>query len=133
MRIRVPKRKRSDPTSPRVGIIYLVGEELFIDSTPLAQAGHYGDFKIHERSHIDFWAELMKIGKVPDTEYEEFPRARVAYDSKRNKFGLLADSCILSREKVLGKIFSQLFIPLKDAILGTDSHYRCFRCLNISC
>jgi len=35
--------------------------------------------KFHERSHIDYWAELVKRGKVPNTEYEEFPRGRVAY------------------------------------------------------
>jgi hypothetical protein len=132
MRFRLPKRKNADPTSPRVGIIYLVGGELLIESKPLAQAGHYGEFKIHERSHIDYWAELVQRGKVPNSEYEEFPRGRVAYHPKSGKFGLLADSCILSQEKVLGKIFSQLFIPLKDTVMGTDSHYRCFRCLGHS-
>ena len=132
MRFRLPKRKNSDPTAPKVGIIYLVGGDLLIDSTPLAEAGHYGEFRIHEPSHIDYWAELVKSQKVPDAEYEEFPRGRVAYHPKSNKFGLLADSCILSQEKILGKIFSQLNIPLKDTVMGPDSHYRCFRCLNVS-
>jgi hypothetical protein len=132
MRIGIPKRKNEDPTSPKVGIIYLVGGELLIDSTPLAQAGVYDVFRIHERSHIDFWAELVKSGKVPSSEYEEFPRGRVAYHPKSNKFGLLADQCILNQEKILGKIFSRLHIPLKDTAIGTDCHYRCFRCLKIS-
>jgi hypothetical protein len=132
MRFRLPKRKNSEPTSPSVGIIYLVKEELFIDSTPLAQAGRYGDFRIHEQSHIDYWAELVQTGKVPNTEYEEFPRGRVAYHPKSGKFGLLADQCILSQEKILGKIFSQLFIPPRDTIIGPDSHYSCFRCLHRS-
>jgi hypothetical protein len=90
------------------------------------------DFRIHERSHIDYWAELVKSGRVPNAEYEEFPRGRVAYHTKSGKFGLLADSCILSQEKILGKVFSQLFIPLKDTVMGTDSHYRCFHCLGLS-
>jgi hypothetical protein len=132
MRFRLPKWKNPDPTSPRVGIIYLVAGELLIDSTPLAQAGRYGEFKIHGRGHIDYWAELVKSGKVPHAEYEESPRGRVAFHPKTNKFGLLADQCILSQEKILGKIFSQLHIPLKDTAIGTDSHYRCFRCLNRS-
>ena len=132
MRFRLPKRKNADPTSPRVGIFYLIGVELFIDSTPLTQAGRYGEFRIHERGHIDYWAELVKGGRVPLSEYEEFPRGRVAYHPKSGKFGLLADNCILSREQVVGKIFSQLFIPLKDTVIGTDSHYRCFRCMGLS-
>jgi len=60
------------PTKPSGGIIYLVGEKLLIDSTPLGQAGSYGDSA--ERDHISYWAELVKTGKVPDREYEEFPR-----------------------------------------------------------
>ena len=131
MRIRMPRWKNADPTSPSVGIIYLVAEELLIESTQLAQASHYGDFKIHERSHLDYWAELVKNGKVPKSEYEEFPRGRIAFHPKSNKFGLLADQCILSQEKVIGKILSQLNIPPKDTAIGTDSHYRCFRCLKI--
>jgi hypothetical protein len=132
MRIGLWKRKNADLTSPKVGIIYLVREELLVDSTPLARAGRYGDFRIHERGHIDYWAELVKSEKVPNCEYEEFPRGRVAYHTKSNKFGLLADSCILSQEKVLGKIFSQLNIPLENTVMGPDSHYRCFRCLSRS-
>ena len=132
MPFRLPQRKNFDPTSPSVGIFYLVGSILLIDSTPLPHAGHYGDFKIHEDSHIDYWAELVASGKVPSSEYEEFPRGRIAFHLKSGKFGLLADSCILGQEKILGKIFSQLNIPLKNTVIGTDSHYRCFRCLNIS-
>ncbi len=132
MRFRLPKRKTTDLSAPRVGIIYLVGKELLIDSTHLAQAGNYGEFRIHERSHIDYWAELVKSGNVPNSEYEEFPRGRVAYHPKNNKFGLLADSCILNQEKVLGRIFSNLCISLENTVIGTDSHYRCFRCLGLS-
>src|SRR5665213_1697043 len=124
MRFRLPKRKNEESTSPRVGIIYLVGLELLIDSTPLAEAGHYGEFRIHECSHIAYWEQLVKSRKVPNTEYEQFPRGRIAYHPKSGKFGLLADNCILRQEQLVGKILSQLNIPLKDTVMGTDSHYR---------
>jgi hypothetical protein len=129
MRIGLGKRKDAEPTAPKVGIIYLVGEELLIDSTPLVKAGRYGDFAIHERGHVDFWEELVKSGKVPNREYEEFPRGRVAYHKKSCKFALLADECILSQKDVVSKILSQLNIPPKEIEMGTDSHYRCSRCL----
>jgi hypothetical protein len=128
MRIGLWKRKNAQPTSPKVGIIYFVGGELLIDSTPLARAGRYGDFRIHKRGHIDYWGQLVKRGKVPNTEYEEFPRGRVAYHTKSGKFTLLADECILSQEDVVSMILSQLNIPQKHTDIGTDSHYRCFRC-----
>ena len=115
---------------PKVGIVYLVRGDLLIDSTPLAQAGRYGDFAIHEPSHIDYWAELVHSGRVPRVEYEEFPRGRVAYYEKSGKFMLLADNCILGRRGAVDKILLALNIPLKDAKTGRDSHYRCLhRCL----
>lgn len=115
--------------APKVGIIFLVGRKLLIDSTPLAQAGSYGDSAIHERDHISYWAELVQSGRVPNSEYEEFPRGRVAYDAKSGKFRLLADKCILRQKGVVRKILSGMNLRPRDTETGTDSHYRCFRCL----
>src|ERR1700692_243883 len=132
MRIGLWRRKNAEPTAPKVGIIYLVGGEVLINSTPLAKAGRYGDFNIHELAHIDYWGELVTNGKVPNSEYEEFPRGRAAYYRKSGKFTLLADKCILSQECIVSEILSQLNIPPRDIEMGTDSHYRCFRCLGHS-
>jgi hypothetical protein len=115
--------------APKVGIVFLVGRKLLIDATPLGQAGRYGDSAIHERDHISYWAELVKSGRVPNSEYEEFPRGRVAYDTKSGKFRLLADKCILQQKGVVRKILSGMNLPPRDTETGTDSHYRCFRCL----
>jgi hypothetical protein len=128
-KLKMKKRKVAKPAEPKVGIIYLVDGKLLIDSTPFAEAGGYGNSSIHERDHISYWAELVRSGKVPNSEYEEFPRGRVAYDTKIGKFRLLADRCILDRKGVVTKILGQLGIPLKDSEVGLDSHYRCFRCL----
>ena|ERR1700691_3924009 len=126
------KRKNAGPTAPRVGIIYFVGGELRIDSTPLAQAGRYGDYRIRERGQVDHRGELVKSGKIPKSVYQEFPRGRVAFYTKSGKFALLADNCILSQEDVVSKILSQLHIPPKDTDMGSDSHYRYYRCLGHS-
>jgi hypothetical protein len=124
------KPKNVKAAAPSVGIIYLVRGKLLIDSTPLTHADRYGDFAIHERGHIEYWAEPVK--EVPNSEYEEFPRGRGAYDIKAGKFILLADECILRRKGIVSKILSRLQIPLEDAEINTDSHYRCFRCLGHS-
>jgi len=124
------KGDRSDrAATAQVGIVYLVGDKLWIDSTPIAGAGHYGDSAIHERDHISYWAELVKTGSVPDSEYEEPPRGRVAYNRKTGKYTLLADRCILGRKSLVSQILSRMHLPPKDTETGTDSHYRCSRCL----
>jgi len=126
------KRKDAKPTGPKVGIIYLVGSKLWIDATPVTEAGHYGDSAIHERDHISYWAELVQSGKVPNREYEEFPRGRVAYNEKTSKYALLADRCILGRERIVRKILSRMNLPVGGTQTDTDLHYRCFRCLGRS-
>ena len=113
----------------QVGIVYWVGDKLFIDSTPVAGAGRYGDSAIHERDHISYWAELVKSGIVPDSEYEQHPRGRVSYNEKTGKYTLLADRCILGRKRLVSAILSRLHLPVRGTETGTDSHYRCYRCL----
>jgi hypothetical protein len=113
-----------------VGIFYLVGDKLWIDSTPLSGAGHYADHLIHDRGHDEYWTQLVKMGAVPSGGYEEFPRGRVAYGNKSGKFILLADICILDKDKVLDAILTRLHTPVEVTETGTASIYRCYHCLN---
>jgi hypothetical protein len=114
---------------PHVGIFFVVGDKLFIDSTPLSAAGHYADHLIHDRGHDEYWAQLVKMGAVPGTGYEDYPRGRVAYDNKSGEFILLADACILHENKVLDAIMSRQHLPIDDMETGTAPIYRCHLCL----
>ena len=116
----------------KVGIIYLVDDKLWIDATPVALAGNFGDFAFHERYHSHYWEELVKQRAVPDTEYEQYPRGRVSYDRKSRKFKLLADRCILSKKSLVAAILLQMNLPVRRTEMRTDSRYRCFRCLGPS-
>jgi hypothetical protein len=115
-----------------VGIVYLVGDKIFIDSTPLSGAGQYADHLIHDRGHDEYWAQLVKTRAVPRAGYEEFPRGRVTYGNASGKFVLFADACILRENKVLYAILSRLNMPVQDTETGTVSIYRCHRCLGRS-
>jgi hypothetical protein len=101
--------------TPRLGIIYLVGDKLLIDSTPVAQAGTYGDCLLHERDHCQYWAQLVRSGDVADAEYEEHPRGRVSYNEKTGKYTLLADRCILGRKRLVRKILSGMNLPVRGS------------------
>jgi hypothetical protein len=129
---RTGTRTNAKPAAPQIGIIYLVGGKLLIDSTPLTNAGRYGDSATHERGHIVYWDELVKVGMVPNTEYEEFPRGRVSYNMTTRQFTLLADRCILRKKNIVRKILSRMNLPVRGTKVNTDSHYRCFRCLKHS-
>jgi hypothetical protein len=114
---------------PRVGIFWLVGKRLVIDTTALSEAGKYGDFKIYDGDHVTLWAEMEKRGEVPrGTPYEEHPRGRSNFNTKTQRFTLFADACILRKKSVVKKLLGLMHLP-DDTALSTDAHYRCFRCL----
>jgi hypothetical protein len=70
-----------------VGIVFMRGDDLWIDSTLVSHAGDYGELKTHEKGHADYWEELQAQHLVPaDEEYDEVSRGRVSYDKRcRNR------------------------------------------------
>jgi hypothetical protein len=116
-------------SEPLVGIFWLFGERLILDTTTFSEAGKYGDFAIHEGDHVNHWTAMEKRGEVPkDSHYEEHPRGRVNFNTKAKQFNLLADMCILRKKNVVKKLMQLMHLP-GDTILSADEHYRCFRCL----
>ena len=117
-------------TEPHLGIFWLIHGKLLIDGAPLSGCEKYGDNHNFPGSHVDVWEGWVRSGKVPpESEYDEFPRGRVIYDTKNKHFRLLADRCILKRKDLIAAIKKELHLP-KQTSLGTDPHYRCFTCLH---
>jgi hypothetical protein len=76
------------------------------------------------------WEMFQQKGIAPrDMEYEDAPRGRVVYNTKTQRFMLLADRCILRNETVVRKIMAEMNLPSKSTDRDTDSHYRCLACL----
>lgn len=124
----IPVKKRGG--MPAVGIVFLVGNKLFIDLTPVSDGEIYGDFRIHERGHDAYWDMLKQAGVVPrDSEYDSYPRGRVAYNTKARRYSVFLDQCILKRKSIVNKIMSELNLPTGSTKTDTDSHYRCPHCL----
>src|SRR5664279_3205210 len=109
----------TEQTEPRVGIFWLVGNNIIIDSTAIPEAGKYSDFAIHEGDHVTLWAEMEKRGEVPrGSEYEEHPRGRSNFNTRTQRFTLFADACILRRKNVVRKLMSVMHLP-DDTTLST--------------
>ena len=114
---------------PEVGIIWLVGGRLLYDTTPLNDAGGYDKFKIHENDHFGYWDKLLEAREVPPgTEYDDFPRGRVVYDTQERRFTLYLDKCILKKKALVSKIMADMHLPSENTDIETDSHYRCPVC-----
>jgi hypothetical protein len=131
MRNRAQRRRNEKPdNTPSVGIFFSVGRKLWLDMTPLSQGGTYGEFKIHERGHDEYWELLIRQGAVPPgSEYQEYPRGRVAYNERTQQFSLLADRCISRQKERVAEIMERMHLPADHTTKGTDPHYECPRCL----
>lgn len=113
-----------------VGIIFLRGNDLWIDRTPVNDAVDYGDLKTHENGHSDFWEELQASGAVPrDEEYDEVPRGRATFDARKSIYYLFLDRCIRERPEMIARIFQTLRLPPSpETEVHADSHYVCPGC-----
>jgi hypothetical protein len=127
-----PKAEGIDRSVPKVGIFWVVRGSLITLGIPVTEGKGYGEYAVYESSHYDKWHELQRSGAVPrDCEYEEHPRGRIAYDRLNDTFFLRADTCILGDKRILSQIMQEMRLPKERTVLGSDDHYRCFRCLGI--
>ncbi|HMG84817.1 MAG TPA: hypothetical protein VK574_03700 [Terracidiphilus sp.] len=117
-----------------VGIFWLIGDRLILDTSPLSEAEPYGDCLGHRTSHIDYWTAQQGLGTVSrEIEYEEPPRGRVVFNTRTQRFALYADRCILKRQAVVERIMDTMHLPTSHTNIGTDGHYKCSKCLESSC
>ena len=117
---------------PQVGIIYVVKNHIFIDSTPVDSSLLFinkgKDFINHENDHFRYWNSILSIDHaLKNFDYADFPRGRVIYNVKLKKFLLYLDKCIMSKKLIINKIISLMNLPISTKI-STDEHYQCSKC-----
>ena len=126
-------------TIPCVGIFWGVTEQgrgliLLADKTPVDQAESYGDCITHSKGHYEYWNELSWLGAAGLTrvglptapawyEYEDFPRGRIVYWPKTNRFVIYADHR-LQTASIIARIVAMYDIPAGCYDIRSDSHYR---------
>jgi hypothetical protein len=123
---------------PCVGIVWAIaagnGSPLLVtDLTPLAEAEGYGDFLTHPRGHHEVWegwrrrgpADLARRGlpaAIAWHEYEHFPRGRVVFDTRAERFTLHADRA-LQAPAVLHRIRRAFGLDPARCDVRSDPHY----------
>lgn len=129
MKTKKKRKRRKLKAEPRVGIFWLLKDQLVIESVPVSQAEPYDERLTFPASHIDVWKCLQQEGRAPlESEYDEPPRGRVIFEPSSGEFLILADACILARKRIMNEITRCLHLP-DEVKLDSDSHYRCWRCL----
>jgi hypothetical protein len=121
-------RKLRVAGAPEVGIFWVVDGKILPMGASLSEAESYGDFKNFKRDHCKEWKTYQRAGIVPmDSEYEEYPRGRVNYNTKTRLFTLRADKCILKDHKLVQKLLADFNLPTNTTV-ESDPHYKCPKC-----
>jgi hypothetical protein len=94
---RALQAEKNESRVPEVGIVYLIGEDLFMDGVPAKDAEDYGEFKIYDRDHFSWFEnELAYIHSISSIvkgkEYEDFPRGRVSYSKLEDMYYILSST-----------------------------------------
>lgn len=114
-----------------VGIFWLVKNRLLMRASSLDEAEAYGECLVHGQSHIRCWEALKHTGEVSqDSEYDDFPRGRVTFNTREELFYLFADNCIRRSSTRIARIIRFMHLQ-SNTVVASDLHYRCPKCLQI--
>jgi len=122
------------PTQPAVGIFWLVDGVLVIDRSSLADAEPYGDCITHPAGHYERWEDWRALGGakrisagypncIGSTEYEQWPRGRIVFETSMRRFVLYADRR-LQQPAIIAALKSAFGLSGAEVIVKSDSHYR---------
>jgi hypothetical protein len=85
-----------------VGIFWRVAGVLVLDHSTLEEAETYGDCLTHAAGHYERWQEWQELGAtrlasmgypecIASTEYDDWPRGRIVYETLARRFVIYAD------------------------------------------
>ncbi len=136
MTIIVAPKSALAPTRPSVGIFWRVNGFLVIDRSTLDEAEPYGECITHAAGHYERWQEWQALGgarraaagypdRIASTEYDQWPRGRIVYETPTHHFVIYADrrlqkpDIIDALKTVFGLTGSEFIVRIRS-----DSHYR---------
>ena len=115
---------------PQVAVFWYIPElNKFIgDQDDWENAVYFGDFGQVDSDHFDRWESYRKEYKLPDVEYDYYPRGRVMFNSRIHKYVVVCDACIASDPELRNELCSAYNLPSEKVVWDTDEHYTCFQC-----
>jgi hypothetical protein len=115
--------------SPRVGIFYVIGMDVYIESAPMIEGEDLGDFTTYPNGHIEYRPVLTKRLKLSSClSYDFYPRGRVSYAKAQDKYMLYLDRCLVKNRQTIRLIKKELCLSNQRVELSTDEHYQCSIC-----
>jgi len=116
--------------NPHLGLFYVIDEKLYWEGVPLESIQDSYHYRIYPKMHPTFWNDTILKNRPELNKFDAyyFPRGRVVYDKKLSRYELVADKCIIRKEKIVSRIIIEMKLPRKHTEILGDPHYECFKC-----
>jgi hypothetical protein len=117
-----------------VGIFWRVADGIVVDRSTLAEAEPYGDCLTHAAGHYERWQAWQALGatrlasmgypeRIISTEYDDWPRGRIVYETLAKQFVIYADRRLQAPETI-DAIKAAFGLRDAEVIVKSDLHYR---------
>ena len=110
---------------PTIGLFFYVKGKLLAYKVILEKAEVYGDFLTCPVSHDAVWRK--RIGTKFPVDFDYFPRGRVVYNTREEKYVIYIDKCLDTTEHI-AKIVEAFGLADHEYVVEFDEHYQCHKC-----
>jgi hypothetical protein len=129
LRAKVEAVRSAAADTPKIGIFWLHlkdGKVVVFDSYKyeLEFGQDYGDFVIAKEEHYNYWNSLKQHGYAPkNSEYEDLPRGRVAYNRVTKKYVVFVGKWINAVPGIKNTITAEFKLKKSNTEWQQDWHY----------
>jgi hypothetical protein len=113
----------------KVGIFFKIESKFLIDTVDVENGEPYGEALQHG-GHYDFHQSfnpsLPHERRFLLHDYDYYPRGRVVFFPKTNKFVLYADPCLSAND--IQQVMNLFYLSEQTVEVAEDQHYRCAQC-----
>lgn len=124
------KRVVASSREPQLAVFWYIPESnTFIGDRGHTSEGIYsGNFCQLDYNHSQRWDTWKKAYRLPNVQYDHYPRGRIIFNSKTGKYIVVCDPCIADREKVKRSLCYEYGLDRSKVTWETDEDYDCNEC-----
>ena len=109
---------------PKLGIFWIVKDEIVSFAVPLDRAEHTGGFANYRHGHVHLWPLVQRRKpRLRMTAYECLPRGRVTYVLDEATFNLLVPPSLSEDSSLVSRLVERFSLLEFRVRVAADEHY----------
>ena len=116
-------KQLDDAGVSQVGIFWILPKKLLAFGVPYTAGEKYGDFINIPDGHYENWEQLRKASGTLPEDYTSYPRGRIVYRIKDQKFLVYLNKKHIKDIKIKKRIIKEFRLPADRVEFKHDRHY----------